>query len=129
MSTLRAHVHYEDWEGTAAADVADKRNLRSLLEKNGAFDPETEFLAAIELSIWENQAATVEQAHIRALIAQKPPGENWGPQFKEERDSIPLRSVPIEMSIAEFLGLFKRFAVTLTTGGLGLTGRPYEVKD
>ena len=128
MPSLRAHVRYGDWEGTAAADNADLRSLRWYLEERGAFDPKTEFIAAIEFSIPKNRDRTVEQAHISGLIGKLPPGDTWVTEIKA-RESLSLRSVPIEMSIPEFLGYFKRFQITLTPGILGLTDREYEVRD
>jgi hypothetical protein len=126
---FRAKVQYDDWEGTAAADVADQRSMETLLEEKGSFNRETEFLAGIEFGLTENHRAVVDQAYVYALIAPKPPGENWGMQMKEEQHPLRVRQVEVDLPIGEFLGLFKRFSVVLTKRGLSLTGRNYEIDE
>jgi hypothetical protein len=127
MPQLRASVQYGDWEGTAAADNGDTQNITELLRERGHID-ENEFVAAIEFSIWENHSKTViDNVSITAFIAKTPEGENWGAGFARDRSTLKLRQVEIKMTIPEFFGHFKRFAIMLTASNLNLTDRTYEV--
>jgi hypothetical protein len=114
MWKLRAGVQYGDWEGTVAADVSDHHRMSNLLKEKGTFDSDTEFLAAIEFDIPENNKTVVDRAYIHALIGPRPEGADWGTQMKEEQHPLRLRRVEVDLSISEFLGLFKRFSLTLT---------------
>jgi hypothetical protein len=42
---------------------------------------------------------------------------------------IPVKRVEVELTLEEFMGLFKRFSVVLTKKGLDLDGRTYTSND
>jgi hypothetical protein len=128
--TFRAGVQYGDWTGTAAADNADKNDLSDLLAAKKVFDRKKEFLLGASLWIGENHGGKVQPPHIAAIIT---PLDNTYddllPKLKAVNGPIPVRRIDVEISLDEFIGLFKRFAVVLTTHGLGLEGREYEWDD
>lgn len=125
METLSASVQYNDWKGTAAADNADQTSFAKLLESKGVLDRKTEFLVATSLFIGENHNGKVEAPFIDALIAPYNNMDAAQANLSANSDPLHLRRVSVELTLEEFIGLFKRFNVVLTRNGLNLDGRGY----
>ena len=135
MASFKASVQYGDWHGTAAADDIDIGNVsvERYLRERGLMN-EGEFLLAIELFVGEtNRNDDLPEPFIRAFVfedADKYEDVKERLEELEARDEpIPVREIRIEMSLAAFVGMFKRFAVTLTWQDLPLTDREYRVTD
>ena len=127
MSKFRASVHYGDWEGSSAADDADHLGLIKFLENKKLMDGDTEFLVGLELWIGENHGGVVMPPSIRCLIIRRAGDfETVASQLASQHDPLDLREIDLELSLNEFLGLFKRFSVVLTRRGLNLTEREYD---
>lgn len=124
MTTFRASVQYDDWEGTAAADDADRNAIRDLLRGSGDLS-DGEFLVGIELWLGEMHGNELERPFVHALIVDADNYEAAERKFEETEDPLPLKRVELDLSMEEFLLLFKRFAVSLVWKGLDLTGREY----
>jgi hypothetical protein len=125
--TFHAGVQYGDWTGTAAADNADKNDLSDLLAAKKVFDREKEFLLGASLWIGENHGGKVQSPHITAIITSLDNTyDDLLPKLEAVNGPIPVRRIDVELSLEEFIGLFKRFAAVLTRRGLGLEGREYE---
>ena len=125
--TFRASVQYNDWKGTAAADNADQNDLHKLLSSKKLIDPDKEFLLGIELWVGENHDGKVEAPTVVAIVtALDNKYDNLEVQLKALKGPIPVRRVEIKLTLEEFVGLFKRFAVVLTTRGLNLEDREFE---
>lgn len=125
MTKVRASVQYGDWEGTAAADDDADIDLSDFLEKKGLYDREIEFLVAVEVLIGENHGGKVKPPYIRCLIQDKPDFDTVADHLAAQPDPLTFKSVDIELTLEEFIGLFKRFAVTLSRRGLNLTDREF----
>lgn len=125
METIKASVQYGDWEGTAAADESDGVKMRQLLEKSGALKAE-EFVVAIELFVGESHRGKVAQPYINALLYNKADFDTVAAAIMATTGPVHLRKVRVDISLDEFLGLFKRFAVTLSRRGLDLIEREYK---
>lgn len=125
MESFVANVQYDDWKGTAAADNADDKTIRDLLKSMGAYDPGKELILAVRLWIGENHGGKAEAPHIRALIVDMADYETVEQWLRSEADPLPIKSVDVEITTDQFIGLFKRFSVVLTNGGLNLAGRTY----
>ena len=126
METLQASAQYNDWKGTSAADNLDRNDLIDLLEKRGLLDRDNEFLVGIKLFIGENHGGQTKPPYIHCLIYSEETCQNVAESIKSQQGPLNLKSVDIELTIEEFLGLFKRFSVVLTRRGLGLDGREYN---
>jgi hypothetical protein len=125
--TFRAGVTYGDWTGTAAADNADQNDLRDLLAAKKVFDREKEFLLGASLWIGENHGGKVQAPFVSAIITPLDNAyDNLELKLEALQGPIPVRRVEVELTLDEFVGLFKRFAVVLTTRGLDLEDREYE---
>lgn len=128
--TFRAHVQYGDWTGTASADNDDQRDLYQLLKNRKIFDGDKEFLIGASLWIGENHGGVVKTPYVSAIITPLDNTyDNLEAKLKAIEGPIPARRVDVELTLEEFVGLFKRFAVVLTTRGLDLNDREYEWED
>ncbi|MGC9292697.1 MAG: hypothetical protein ACP5EP_08215 [Acidobacteriaceae bacterium] len=121
METFKASVQYGDWEGTAAADGAHPTSVEEYLGNKGLINP-NEFLVAASLYVQE------KSTYVRVFVFEH------GKEFESVKDTliatsgpILVREVEIELTLEEFVDLFKRFSVVLTWSGLQLEGRNYSV--
>ncbi len=126
---FRAHVQYNDWTGTASADNADAKDFYELLEKKGLMDRDKDFLIGLTLWIGENHGGDVKPPYISAVFVSGNLYDEIEPKLQAAADPIQTRKVDVELTLNEFVGLFKRFAVVLTARGLDLTDREYEFPD
>ena len=127
METLSASVQYNDWKGTSAADNLDRGRLVDLLEERGLLNRDYEFLVAIDLFIGENHGGETKPPYISCLIYDKAKFQDVATAIQNEMGPLNLRSVDLDLTIEEFVGLFKRFNVVLTKRGLDLDGRDYNL--
>lgn len=127
--TFVAGVQYDDWKGTAAADDADLGGIRKLLRDRGMLGDD-EFLVGIEIWVGENHGGEVKEPFITALIVKGNTFETVAETLQKSRDPINVRKVNLDdLSIIQFIGLFKRFNVALAWNGLDFAGREYEVSE
>lgn len=121
---FKAGVQYGDFEGTAAADRADQNDLGDYLRSNGLMQ-KGEFLVAVELWVGENHGGKLAQPTISALVVDAPDYDGAVRDVLNQ-SPVPVRKIDLPMSLDQFLGLFKRFAVTLTIRGGELGGKDYR---
>jgi hypothetical protein len=130
--SFKAGVQYGDFEGSAAADRADHGDLGDYLRKNGLMR-EGEFLIAAEVWIGENHPKpgappwtnAVAEPSIRALVVDAPDYDGAVRDVLNQ-DPVPVRKIDLPLTLNQFVGLFKRFAVTLTIRGGDLAGKDYR---
>ena len=104
-------------------------NVTNLLEEKGLLDRENEVLVGIRLWIGENHGGKPKSPYIHCLIYEASTYKNVSEAIESEQGPLDLKSVSIDLTNEEFLGLFKRFSVVLTKRGLGLDGREYNEYD
>lgn len=122
--SFKAGVQYGDFEGSAAADRADKNDLGDYLRSNGLMHA-GELLVAAELWVGENHSGKVAQPSIQAIVVDAPDHDNAVRDVLNQAP-VPVRKIDLPISLDQFLGLFKRFAVTLTIRGGDLRGKDYR---
>ncbi|HEX8624506.1 MAG TPA: hypothetical protein VF782_05440 [Allosphingosinicella sp.] len=122
--SFKAGVQYGDFEGSAAADRADQGDLGDYLRNNGLLQP-GEFLVGAEVWIGENHGGVVKAPFISALVVEAPDYDGAVRDVLNQ-DPVPVRKIDLPLSLNEFIGLFKRFAVTLTIRGGELTDKDYR---
>jgi len=122
--TFHASVQYGDLKGTSAADRADQGDADDWLVKNGLKN-EGEFLLGIDLFAGENHGVHKDPVHVSFLLATAGNYDTIKDMIDSTPGPIPVRRVAVEMPIAEFFGLFKRFSITLSPGGM-LEGKDYS---
>jgi hypothetical protein len=120
-----ATVKYNDFTGTAAADSSDSHSPEALLRGRGLLQ---EGERVFGISFWDGEnfhGVHQDPVAIEFLVS----GHGYDSMNSEIRSSqaaVSVRRQMVEMPIAEFLGLFKRFSLTLSRGGM-LEGREIEV--
>lgn len=126
MTSFKASVQYDDWIGTSASDDADVISLRELLDNKKLIQPD-EFPIATSLWVGENHAGKLGSIHVTAYLydAGKMDFDTVKASLIATADPVPVRAVDIELSLEEFVVLFKRFNVMLTRKGLELEGRNF----
>ena len=119
---LIASVQYGDWKGSAAADDADLdgRIHKWLVKERKITDEET--CVGIELYVGGSGFLRVS-----AIILAMPTHRgSLKSHLQNMPDPIPAKKVELEVTVEQFLKLFKRFNVVLTSRGLDLEGRTYS---
>ncbi len=125
--SFKAVVQYGDLKGTSAADRADKADAEKWL-KEQKLSQEGEFLLGIQLWVGENHGAHKDPVSVTFLLAPLGNYDSLQKMIDSHEGPIVVRKVRQQMPIAQFLGFFKRFAVTLSAGSM-LEGREVMYPD
>ena len=119
-----AHVQYDDWTGTGAADAADPDDIRSFAVRKGLLTDD-EFLVGFEF--YSGAKSSIEPRYFAVRIFVIEAGNYDGAvQEIAKRHPIPVHVRDLDVGLDEFFDFFKRFNVVLTQRGLGLGNREYE---
>jgi hypothetical protein len=129
MENFIAGVQYNDWKGTAAADNAVQRDFHALLKERGVYDHTKEAVIGVKLGISESRGGQVQAPSITALIVDADGYDNVQRLLESQDGPVPVKQVEVEITLDEFMSLFKRFSVVLTKKGLDLAGRTYTSND
>ncbi|MBY0248343.1 MAG: hypothetical protein K2Q17_11815 [Nitrospiraceae bacterium] len=121
-----ATVQYGDFMGTAAADRADNGGPNKWLEERGKKKPD-EFVVGITLWAGESSDKHKDPVSVTFLLVS---GSHDSVKREIESGGQPLevRNVDVDMTLTEFHGLFKRFSISISPGGM-LNGREYKYID
>ena len=121
---FKAGVTYDDWTGTAAADNADQQDLRSLLRSEGLLAND-ELIVGIKAWIGQNHSGKAQPASIEVLVV---PATTMGEyQARLRQDPVKVKRISKDMPVEKFVGLFKRFAIVLSSHGDLGPDRDYEL--
>jgi len=126
--TFKASVQYNDLTGSAAADRADTLDASAWLKERGLINDD-ELLVGCEIYVGQLSTGTTGGASISTtfLLAQASNMDSFSSTIDRE-ESVSLRKVDRDFSPDEFFRLFKRFNVTLSSGGL-LEDREYSYTE
>lgn len=120
FETFKAGTHYGDWEGTAAADGHDLLSVHKYLRENDLMSDE-EFLIATSVYVIEGSA------FIRAYTFRGGPAmESVREEIAKDSDPVSVHEIRLEMTLDEYIKLFKQFNVVLTWRGLNLQGLAFN---
>ena len=122
-----ASTQYGDFTGSAMADRADRGDANEWLEKNGLKKKE-EFLLGITLNTGENHGKHQDPITAEFLLFSQTDHDSIKSKIETSSGPVPVRIVSKKMTIAVFLGLFKRFSVYLSLRGM-LDRREYICKE
>lgn len=124
IEKFQASVQYNDLVGTAAADRHDSRDLGKYIEEKGLIRV-GERVVGIEMSSLEVHTKTQDNpVHVSAFLTT----QDFDSMRKllDTGTTLEVRKISLEMKLNEFFGLFKRFEVSISNGGL-LNGRHIAV--
>ncbi|VWD48196.1 hypothetical protein BCO18175_07405 [Burkholderia contaminans] len=125
METFKASTQYGDWKGSASADHSDATTLADLLLER-ELRTRDEFLAGVELYIGENHNNSLGYTRVVAYLVDGAGFDNALQAIEQAGPALKLKKVDVDLKLEEFLGLFKRFSVTLSNPRLGLEGREFS---
>ncbi|MBE4150851.1 hypothetical protein HJ100_17020 [Vibrio parahaemolyticus] len=126
METFKASVQYGDMKGSSAADKADLEHAATWLEKSGDIS-KNEFVVGISMWVGENHGTHTDPVSVKFLVTELNGYTSIPEMLEANSDSFEVRVVRKDMNIADFLALFKRLEITLSTGGI-IEGKSYTEK-
>ena len=122
METFKASVQYNDLKGSAAADRADMTDAAKWLKDNEYI--KDEFVVGISMWAGENHGAHKDPVSVKFLVTELVGYDNIPEMLQASGEPIQVKEIRVDMNIADFFALFKRFEVTLSNGGL-IEGKTY----
>ena len=122
METFKASVQYNDLKGSAAADCADMSDAAKWLEDNGHI--QDEFVVGISMWAGENHGTHQDPVSVKFLLIELVGYDNIPEMLQASGEPIQVKEIRVDMNVADFFALFKRFEVTLSNGGL-IEGKTY----
>lgn len=122
METFKASVQYNDLKGSAAADRADMTDAAKWLKDNGYIN--NEFVLGISMWAGENHGTHKDPVSVKFLVTELVGYDNIPEMLEASGEPIQVKEISVDMNIADFFALFKRFEVTLSNGGL-IEGKTY----
>ena len=126
MDTFQASAQYNDWKGDVAADNADKQGIEILMRERGLLS-DNEFLVGVDLWLGEMHGSKLERPSVYAYVIDADKYENAEKTLKETSGPLRVKKVDLDLSMEEFLLLFKRFSLAISWRGLDLMGRELDV--
>jgi len=124
---FKASVQYGDWKGSSAADSADGGKMSEWLEENGHME-DGEFLLGIKMFAGQNHGAHQDPVFVEFLFVTPGDYDNVKSMIESSKGPIEVRSVKVDMPLAEFFSLFKRLDITLSRDSM-LEGFKYHYSD
>jgi hypothetical protein len=110
---MAASAQHCDWEGTVAADDADGVAIRKYLRER-ALISDKELIVGIKVLVGDGQ---VDKPSVQVLVIDAV-GYDSVTEILRANDTIILRKINLDLSLSQFVGLFKRFSVTFAVPGL-----------
>ncbi|MCJ0884306.1 hypothetical protein MTR11_21740 [Vibrio sp. CCB-PB317] len=101
--TFTAHVQYDDYLGTAAADDSDNDSLITWLIAEGHAE-DSEHLVGVEMFVSD-------------LAVESDDEPVWVSILLEDENDDSIRKIRVNMSFESFFSSFKRFNLKISRGG------------
>ena len=112
-----ASVQYGDWKGTSSADEADRKGLQEWVKANH-YNKSDEILLGVSIYVGENYEAHQAPIFVNFLFASPGDHDSVKSMIDSSQGPVNVRKVSVEMKLAEFFGLFKRFSIALSSRGM-----------
>ncbi len=120
---FNAAAQYDDWRGECATDNADGKGIRDFMLEKGLIAKEE---TVVGLQFY---AGTTKFVSINALVIDATDFDSAAQALATTPDPLPVRRIHVELSILEFVDMFKRFSIALSPRGLDLVGRELNVTN
>jgi hypothetical protein len=124
METFQASVQYNDLKGSVAADNADMTDATSWL-KNNKYIKDDEFVIGISMWAGENHGKHDDPVSVTFLVKELGGNKTIPDIINDSNETLSVKKVEVDMNIVDFMALFKRLEITLSTGGM-LEGIEYS---
>jgi hypothetical protein len=120
---FEAWVQYNDWKGTVAADNGVHETIRGYLRQHELMSND-EFL--LSGSIYSIEGST----SIRVFLYRGGPNvKGVDKEIAATKYPVPVREVQLDITIDEFMKLFKIFSVTFQPDGINIKGKDFVTQD
>jgi hypothetical protein len=117
MQIFKASVQYNDLKGSVAADNADRNDAHKWLREKG-YIQDGEYVLGIKMWAGENHGTHRDPVSVTFLISELRGHNNIPEMIQASGEPLQVKEIRIDMNIADFFALFKRFEVTLSNRGL-----------
>jgi hypothetical protein len=117
---MAASAQHCDWEGTVAADDADGAAIRGYLRERSLIS-DKELIVGMKLLVGDGET----DAPLIQVLVIDAVGYDSVAEILRANDTIILRKISLDLSLLQFFGLFKRFAVAFAVPGLEPEEREY----
>jgi hypothetical protein len=117
MQNFKASVQYNDLKGSVAADNADKNDAHKWLIENGHIH-DGEYVLGIRMWAGENHGKHRDPVSVTFLISELQGYSNIPEMIQASGETLQVKEIRVDMNVADFFALFKRFEVTLSNNGL-----------
>lgn len=124
METFQASVQYNDLKGSVAADDADMIDATSWL-KNNKYIKDGEFVIGISMWAGENHGKHNDPVSVTFLIKELDGNKTIPEIINDSNETLIVKKIQVDMNIVDFIALFKRLEITLSTDGM-LEGIEYS---
>ena len=124
--TFMAGVQYGDLKGTSAADQQDVESIEGWLKKNHQdhhIDSNDNFVG---LSMHASKISK-QSINVSFFFVNLKNGQTVPDLITSSKNGVPVKKINIDMNASEFIGLFKRLNVTLSSKGI-VEGVEYDVQ-
>lgn len=112
MDVFKAHVQYDDFKGSSAADSSDMQEPLAWLRANGHIS-DSEYIFGIKMFYLGD-----DKVSVTFLTKELEFTHDAMRQTLHNENPLILREIRIDMSLLNFFSLFKRFSVTLSSSGM-----------
>ncbi|WP_421282770.1 hypothetical protein [Aeromonas veronii] len=124
METFKASVQYNHLTGSAAADRADMTDAAKWLKDNGYINDD-EFIIGISMWVGEKHGAHQDPVIVKFLVTELVGYDNIPEMLQASGEPLQVKEISVDMKMANFFALFKRFEITLSNSGL-IEGKKYR---
>lgn len=128
MPWFKASTQYGDWTGSASADRADQMALVDLLREWGRLNAR-EFVVGAQLWVGENHNGKLGMTSVTAFAIDLEGHATVPEAIAAAGDGLTLRKIEVDVTLEQFVGLFKRFAVSLSAPEFRLEGREFRTGE
>ncbi|SFO51378.1 hypothetical protein SAMN05216567_10122 [Variovorax sp. OK605] len=125
---FKASTKYGDFKGTSQVDNADRNSPREFLQTMGFLRDAGEIVLGIEAHTGEMHGRFDDPIAVTFYLAQKGDHESVKAMIDAANGPVMVRRINIDMAIADFLGLFKRFSIAFSSHAM-LEGRKITYLD
>ncbi|MEX2109069.1 MAG: hypothetical protein WD802_00500 [Gemmatimonadaceae bacterium] len=119
-------MQYNDFVGSSAADRAGIGGPEDWLRERKLMQSD-DFVLGIEIWAGENDGVHRDPITVHFLLV-KGSFDSAKETIGSSSRRVPVRRVTVDIGVAEFMGLFKRFSVAISPGGM-LNDKTYEYTE
>ena len=124
METFQASVQYNDLKGSVAADNAHITDA-TLWLKNKQYIKDDEFVIGISMWAGDNHGKHLDPVRVTFLVKELGGNKTIPDIINDSNETLSVKKIEVNMNIVDFMALFKRLEITLSTNRM-LEGIEYS---